>query len=348
MEFRTILLDKDSITPEIKKSLSTNLYAMRGIAIILVVVGHVIGNRSEGIRQLYQHDITFLSYFYTFIYSFHMPIFFITSGISVALFSKPNITYKQFFISKLLRLFIPFISWATIYFILRCSIGKLNFSISNFFNYLLNADFIFWFFPTLIFASYFSFIFLQKRNYLSIYINISIFLFLISFTIQGLISTCFYFNMFYSFGYLISSSLIALKNIKYKLNLSQKIAFAIVSTIMMATNIACINNFLILKVFNGFIGFWIIYIFLIPGDSQILIWLQNKLVYLGKISMSIYLLHIIYASLTRMLLMQIGVKSVIIQFSIGLIVAILGSSLTHKYLESRSKIFLYSIGEART
>ncbi|MDF5730700.1 MAG: acyltransferase family protein [Rhizonema sp. PD38] len=76
------------ITPEFKQKLSHDLYFVRGFAILWVVVGHVIGDRSAGIRQLYDQDIPILAWMYTFIYSFHMPIFFIVSGISFAVFSK--------------------------------------------------------------------------------------------------------------------------------------------------------------------------------------------------------------------------------------------------------------------
>lgn len=46
-----------------KKYLSHNLYYIRGVAIVLVVVGHVIGDKkTNGMRQMYKSDIFFLTW----------------------------------------------------------------------------------------------------------------------------------------------------------------------------------------------------------------------------------------------------------------------------------------------
>ena len=99
-----------------KANLSQELYSIRGIAIVLVVIGHVIGHeKNTGIRQMYGSDIVSLTWICEFIYTFHMPIFFIISGVSFAIFSnKKDISYLKFAKSKLLRLVIPLLCWAPI------------------------------------------------------------------------------------------------------------------------------------------------------------------------------------------------------------------------------------------
>lgn len=77
------------------------LDALKGILIILVILGHVI----QGAVQDYQHNDLF-----RFIYSFHMPLFFLISG---------YLTYKGYFDRKLvykrfLQCIIPFLTWAFI------------------------------------------------------------------------------------------------------------------------------------------------------------------------------------------------------------------------------------------
>lgn len=67
---------------------------MRGIAIMLVVIGH------SGVS----------SFAWSFIYSFHMPLFFFISGY----FLKANLEIKQFCIKKLKDLYVPFFKYYAI------------------------------------------------------------------------------------------------------------------------------------------------------------------------------------------------------------------------------------------
>ncbi len=345
-----------NITPEAKHKISNNLYFVRGLAIFLVVVGHIIGNKDEGtgIRQLYQQDIPILAWLYTFIYTFHMPIFFIASGISFAIFSKNNTNYIKFAKSRIFRLIIPLICWSPIYFILRVFSGKVSFSIFAIFYSILSAEFIFWFFPALFFASVLGFLVFQIIKNQRIYLFICIILFLLSFYIKGLMSVWFYFNIFYTFGCLRATDLA-----KIEQNLNKKsVLIVVLYTILLAFVMLSIENLivnpLLVKLVNGIIGFYLIYIlasydwsklrFGLPHQPFSL--LRNTIVYFGKISMSIYLLHIIFGSFTRTFLVKIGITDVIPQFAIGLFVSLLGSVLTHNFLHNRSKLFLYSIGES--
>ena len=75
------------------------LDALKGILIILVILGHAI----QGYEIEYQHDILF-----RIIYSFHMPLFFLISG---------YLTYKGYYDKKLIRkrfiqCIVPFLVWA--------------------------------------------------------------------------------------------------------------------------------------------------------------------------------------------------------------------------------------------
>lgn len=75
------------------------LDAMKGILIILVIVGHTVQFNIND----FQHNFVF-----RFIYSFHMPLFFMISG---------YLTYKKEYAKTLIRkramqLLIPFVVWA--------------------------------------------------------------------------------------------------------------------------------------------------------------------------------------------------------------------------------------------
>jgi|APCry1669193181_1035450.scaffolds.fasta_scaffold45876_2 fucose 4-O-acetylase-like acetyltransferase len=92
----------------------------KGIAIILVVIGHAIQNRYVNFDELLGFRL---------IYSFHMPLFIFLSGAVASLWFKPDeiaLPFKEFIsiigirIQKsAIRLLLPFISWALISNIVR-------------------------------------------------------------------------------------------------------------------------------------------------------------------------------------------------------------------------------------
>ncbi|MBR8837336.1 MAG: acyltransferase [Stigonema ocellatum SAG 48.90 = DSM 106950] len=345
-----------NITPEIKQKISNNLYFVRGLAIFMVVVGHVIGNKDAGISQLYKQNVPILAWIHTFIYTFHMPIFFIASGISFAIFSKTNTNYIKFVKSRFFRLLLPWICWSPIYFILRTFSGKVNFSIFGILKAILSADFIFWFFPALTFASVLSFVVFQTIKNQKIYIFTSITLLILSFYIKTVLSVWFYFNIFYAFGFLTATNLAKIEQNSNKISPLRIVYYVFILLVTMLSVSYFFVSEELVKLFNGILGFYLVYILgsydwskLTSGlRYQPFNLLRNTIVYWGKISMSIYLIHVIFGSFTRTLLVKIGITDVMIQFAMGLFVSLFGSVLTHECLHNRSKLFLYSIGEAKS
>ena len=89
----------------------------KGIGIILVVIGHF----SPKLAPNYWVEIIKI------IYSFHMPLFFLLSGF---LFNNEKYSYLMLIKLKIKRLLYPFISIATIFFIIKYSSG-LIFNLEN-------------------------------------------------------------------------------------------------------------------------------------------------------------------------------------------------------------------------
>lgn len=87
------------------------LDVVKGITIILVVVGHVIG--------IYELDTMALPFMAirTFIYSFHMPLFMFISGILFS--SSLSKDYRTTAISKLLTYGIPYIVFSAVYWLMK-------------------------------------------------------------------------------------------------------------------------------------------------------------------------------------------------------------------------------------
>jgi fucose 4-O-acetylase-like acetyltransferase len=75
--------------------------ALRGFAIILVVIGHAI---QKPYHSGLSHNLVF-----HLIYSFHMPLFMFVSGYVAALSTKP--ANARFIWNKALRLVLPFLTW---------------------------------------------------------------------------------------------------------------------------------------------------------------------------------------------------------------------------------------------
>jgi fucose 4-O-acetylase-like acetyltransferase len=337
------------------QKLSQDLYLIRGLAIVFVVIGHVIGDRYSGIRKLYAEDIPNLGYAYNFIYTFHMPIFFIISGISFAIFSQNKTSFLKFLKSKATRLIIPLFCWAPIYFIFRfISAGNIKFSLVRLLTSPFYADFIFWFFHTLFLISIFCFLLIKKNSSQWVYLIVSIFLFVGSFYLSGLISLVLYWNIFYAFGYVaatyISQVRSKIENSSYFLSL--------VSIFLLILSMLAVNYFwnqdysLIARFINGITGFSMMYI--IAGTNweiirsslivKVIKVLSYIFTYLGKISMTIYLFHVMSGSLTRIILVKVGINHVFSHFSMGFAAAILIPIGLYEILK-RNKFFLYSIGE---
>lgn len=96
---------------------------MRGIAILLVVIGHLIQTNDI----YYAHNHVF-----EFIYSFHMPLFFAISGYIIAKTSNVT-TIKElgiFFIKKFVALCLPLFTWELLInrFVLHTALVGITFS----------------------------------------------------------------------------------------------------------------------------------------------------------------------------------------------------------------------------
>jgi fucose 4-O-acetylase-like acetyltransferase len=342
-----------------KKSLSKNLFLIRGIAILLVVMGHILGpGKNAGIGQLYNYDIFFLSWFGHFIYTFHMPIFFIISGIAFTVFSKKDVSYLKFVQDKFKRLFVPLLCWSPVFFIVQSLSKHEPFSFLDIIkNSTISPSIIFWFFHALIFASLLSFLLFKLFKSHIIYLLLSIILLIVSLKFNNL-TTYFYWHLFYALGLLLPYYLHKTHIILDKWGLG--VLFAVLSSciIMMigVNNFIASNDLWLSKVPNGILAFVFLYIIIYkfkpkPSDkpiSKLVNLVEASLVYIGKMSMIIYLTHIYFGTGTRIFLVKfIGVTNPILHFVLGCFIATLGPIIIYKFFQKRSKLFMYSLGESK-
>lgn len=81
------------------------------IAIFLVIIGHTIFQKN--------HLEPYLKQINLYIYSFHIPLFFILSGLNIGISSNslPSTDHNNIFIKQLKKLFLPYLIWSFLYII---------------------------------------------------------------------------------------------------------------------------------------------------------------------------------------------------------------------------------------
>lgn len=106
---------------------------LKGILILLVVIGHVLpGTLQEN----------FVRYF---IYSFHMPVFFAVSGYLVNVDSLKYSNLKEFLLKYGYRVIIPWLVAVQVYFILNCALGFGSVSVKGYLSQYIYPFYHLWY-----------------------------------------------------------------------------------------------------------------------------------------------------------------------------------------------------------
>ncbi len=136
----------------------------KGVGIILMVAGHLVGSLQTIDNK------SWFSPFYQFVASFHMPLFFILSGIVLAVTGEEEKPMKTVVCRKARTLLLPYASFSLIYMVINlctCILHPELLSFSDLWKYLIySVTFrgisVLWFLPTLFFGELF-FIWCRRR-----------------------------------------------------------------------------------------------------------------------------------------------------------------------------------------
>ncbi|MCP3137433.1 acyltransferase family protein [Pyxidicoccus xibeiensis] len=102
--------------PVIRKALSEDLFFVRGASLLLVVLVHVIGvEPSQGVRKLFSPEHEELRFAAGVIHSFNMAVMLISSGAAVSLFGGQDTPFREFAHRKLRKLVLPMLVWAPVF-----------------------------------------------------------------------------------------------------------------------------------------------------------------------------------------------------------------------------------------
>lgn len=146
---------------------------LRGIAIVLVVIGHVLQNT---LTVEYNH-----SFLFQFIYSFHMPLFMFISG---AVY-RGEFSY-EWILKRLRILFLPFVVWSFIYYLYNKTNDPF---IEYWISILKEPDKSLWFLLILFYCSMFALPFTKIKYWQEI-------LFILALTVQAVPCSEYGMNLF--------------------------------------------------------------------------------------------------------------------------------------------------------
>lgn len=309
--------------------------SVKGIAIILVVVGHVIGGYT-GDNFFYSIN-NFLKYFMWTIYTFHMPLFFMISGVVYEKYEviSCNNDYLRIAKKKSLNLLIPYFIFSTLQIIVKLPLqGKIDsqVSVSNIWLLPIKPIDQFWF----IYSLFFIFLIiglvrLFKLNPKVVIITLFIGTLFFKTTItdnvllsnlKSIIVGSFYFYI----GVLLQ---------KRNNHISKRYSSIVYLFIFMITNILYNNLALMSELKSLFL------VVMAMCGSLFVISLckannrageVNILQIVGKHSFEIYIIHVLLCAVIRRVLIIIGIKSVIIHFVLGIGLSIIIPIIISKFM----------------
>lgn len=285
----------------------------RGFAIIMVVLGHAISGAS--LLNTY-HVWSFWNILYRFITSFHMPLFFFISGY---LYNRHNpcnnlAGYKTNILNKIADLVIPYIIFEFLYVVIGILMKDEKYSVSNFLKSIYEPMSHFWFIYVLFFIYLITPILLYFiRNELLL----SVILVLISIFINDIYKYSYAFplnNILYYMIFFCVGKYFAKNNFNISLNVKQSIVIFFGYMVSFFLEIKfMLFDYLIYKIYIAFLAL----IFIISMTKRIKYGKFLEIV--GENTMSIYLVHSIFVSASRRVLLNFNFENYIVVFISSLV-----------------------------
>lgn len=304
----------------------------KGIGIILVVFGHVL-------RGLDAAKINFPHFknIDKFIYTFHMPLFFCLSG--YFFIKSLNKGSREFVISKFSTLLYPYLVWSFIQI-------TIQFLLSNFINGKVELNDVFtffyprgqfWFLFALIIFNLINYFFYLKYKLIGIFslVCLSFFYFLLNDFEENLFNQIVFNLFFFNTGILFSEY-------KFENNLFGDKKY-LIFTLAVLMFISLITIYLKFELNYTFLRYLIAICGIITIITFAYLFFRNNtiLVYFGKNSMIIYLMHILCGSGARIVCKLLGVESPFNYAAVGLLIGLFLPIFLYEIILKKYFIFLF-------
>lgn len=308
------------------------------IACILVVLGHFFQSM---VKSNILSDSDLYEWFNTTIYYFHVPLFFICSGYLYQKYSKVNSvsSWGRNVSKKALALGIPYATFTTATWVLKKVFSSsVNDQIGGLSNTLFSHPTApYWYLYALFF------IFLVTPTFNSV--KAAVVGLVVALAAKGLIltgggysiyavSTVLSNEIWFVLGMCICVFNLNLKN-KQKQGIIGGLLFILLSIVIYVANIH-IN---IINFFMGLLACYVIVIFTVDYEGKF----GHCFTFLSKYTMSIFLMHTLFAAPMRSILLKVGIEQVTIHILLGLGVSFLGPIIA-AWIMKKSKwleFFLY-------
>lgn len=315
----------------------------RGIAIILVVVGHVI-------RGLVEAEIITMDQHWAWIFqsaknSFHMPLFFFLSGLFFLRATQK--TFPQFMTKRLANIAYPYVLWISIQWFTRFIMDQYtNNDSGSYWETLFGAPYGYWFLVVLFFVHIATYLLISMGLKKSTLIGAGVIAFLLYPFVRELAMPYVVARSFEMFLYFVLGM--------YSRDLVETVfgqrrtllfwvtgvavlgfLFALAAAVVADRSIDCCNIYNTLH--SSEVSdpqFWELWFSFLPayaGGVAILAITSNLsririgwLEYIGQMSLEIYVVHIIAASGVRIVLQKfLGIENVAVHFIVGVLAGVL-------------------------
>ncbi|HPE57216.1 MAG TPA: acyltransferase [Bacteroidales bacterium] len=298
-----------------------SIETLRGIAIILMVAGHVIGDNSGTGLQV--RDESVWRYFYFTFEYLRMPLFTAISGFVYALKPVQSDHIGRFLKGKSRRIILPFFTVATVQYLMNALVPQVNnpVPLADIWKIYIFSYGQFWFLQAL-FLVFLTVVALEynkildtikgwaislgiavimllviNQNYLINYFSISRYLYLLPFFLLGI-----GLNRFKNQLFKKPIILALLLTLIITVTIQQLEWFEVINTIS--------HRFSAISVFVGISGIWLIFHIRKPFK-----WLAE----LGYYSYGIYLFHVFATAGSRIFAKMLGMENMVMLFFTGLI-----------------------------
>lgn len=305
----------------IKIKKDQHIETVRGLALLMMVAGHVIGVPDTGMKVA---DDSIARYLYFSLMYIRMPLYTVISGYVYSLRPvQSNTTWKEFALNKFRRLFVPLVFVSTIQYLFQTFIPSVNTprDLSEIWKIYLFSYSHFWYlqalllvFAIIIVVDYYK-LFERMETWLIVMIITSI-LFLFP------IPTKFF--SLQQFSYLMPFFLLGYGLAKFRKNILQNRAVFISALCMFLTLFILqqLTWFFNLPINNGRISLLSLLVGITSTTVLIMIRFENRwLAIIGKYSYTVYLWHVFGTAGSRIILNHLmpGHDNYLLTFLVGLV-----------------------------
>jgi glucans biosynthesis protein C len=334
-----------------KKEKDKSVESLRGAAIILVVIGHVIGSGSDGGMQV--SDNSFLRHFYYTFEYLRMPLFTVISGWVYALHPVDINHVGGFLVKKVRRILLPMIFVGATYFIVQYFMPGTNSkgNLSEIWKILVFPYTLFWYLPSLFLV--FAVVtlidsFLRKENF---FLWIAVFsMALAMLLLRNYVIPQESPNYFSYKGaiYLLPFFVMGVGISRFKPFFSNRYFLYGLFVLLVASLV--IQQLVWYKVIDydlsksGGIGL------LIGLTGTILLfqlkWSVKWLIWLGSFAYSIFLFHAFGTAGGRIIIQKLGIDSTALVFAVSLLVGMIIPIIAEKILDTTGPTRMLFLGRA--